>query len=182
MKRVILLLASLPLMAAACSAQPMNNKQVLRRLGLTDDQIGQLSSIQQKSQEEVRGAQGDLDTAKTQLAQLLLDPKADPKEVERLVHAATDAEAKIRIARIQREMAIRQLIGDFKWRKLVLYLRLRRELLRSESRSGGTAGTGPPPAAAENQGRSDISQEKRTQALLQDLLDLMGEEKPSPTQ
>lgn len=181
MKRIFVLLLSLPLAAAVCSAQPMNNGQVLRRLGLTDDQIQQLSVLQQQTQEKVRDAQADLDTAKTQLANLLMDPKADPKEVDRLVRAATDAEARIRIARIQREMSIRQLIGDRKWRRLVLYLRLRRELLRTQSGGEGSAGAGPQPGAAEdNQGRGNVSEQERTQALLQDLLDLMAEEKSSP--
>ena len=181
MKRTVILLLSLAFTAAVASGQAMDNKQMLRRLGLTDDQINQFSVIQQQAQPGIRAAQQDMRAAKRQLAQLLMDPKADPQEIDRLVHAATDAEALMRIAQIHREMLVRQLIGDRKWQKLVLYLRLRRQLLRAESRSEGPSGAGPASVTADDNPGGAL-QRQRTQTLLRELLDLLGEDESSQTQ
>jgi parvulin-like peptidyl-prolyl isomerase len=135
MKKICMILLCLILAAVAASAQAMNNRQMLKRLGLTDDQISQFSVIQQQALPEIRSAQADMRQAKEALAQLLMDPRADPQEIDRRVHAVTDAEARLRIAQIRREMAVRQLIGDRAWQKLVLSLRLRRELLREDASS-----------------------------------------------
>jgi len=110
-ERIVLFLLSLTFTAAIASGQAMDNKQMRRRLGLTDDQISQFTVIQREARPEIRAAQQDMRAAEKQLAQLLLDSKADLKKIERLVHAATDAEARVRIAQIEREMAARQLIG-----------------------------------------------------------------------
>jgi Spy/CpxP family protein refolding chaperone len=185
MKKIVLFALSLTFTAAVASGQAMDNKQMLRRLGLTDDQINQFTVIQQQAQPGIHAAQQDMRAAQKQLAQLILDAKADPKEIERLVHAATDAEARVRIAQIEREMAVRQLIGDRKWQKLVVYLRLRRELLRTESGNAGQSGAGPagggpaPSTADGNQGGDSAAQQQRTQALLKQLLDLLGEDETS---
>ena len=59
MKRTVILLLSLAFTAAVASGQAMDNKQMLRRLGLTDDQINQFSVIQQQAQPgNSRGAAG----------------------------------------------------------------------------------------------------------------------------
>ncbi len=79
----------------------------------------------------------------------------------------TDAEARLRIAQIRREMAVRQLIGDRAWQKLVLYLRLRRELLRAEVRDSKASGA-----------PNEVAADQRT---LKDLQELMREDTSSPT-
>jgi Spy/CpxP family protein refolding chaperone len=180
MKKMVLFLLALTFTAAVASGQAMDNKQMLRRLGLTDDQISQFTVIQQEAQPEIRASQQDVRAAQKQLAQLLLDSKADPKEIERLVHAATDAEARVKIAQIEREMAVRQLIGDRKWQKLQVYLRLRRELLRTESGNAGQTGAAAAAETADgNQGGDGATQQQRNQALLKELLDLLGGEDES---
>jgi DNA-binding transcriptional regulator YdaS (Cro superfamily) len=174
-RRIVLLPFFLAITVGVAAAQALTGEQVLTRLGLTDSQINQLSSIQQQTQAEVRPALADLSAAKSRLSNLLLNPNADPKEVERLVRAAADAETKIRLAVIRREMAIRKVIGDVKWQRLILFLRVRLELLANGTQNQGIAGAGSADAAADSQGRSNTSQEERVQALLRDLLDVMGE-------
>jgi len=184
MKKMGLVFLSLCLTAFIASAQGLNNSQMLRRLGLTDDQISQIAAIQQQALPEIQAAQADMRQAKKQLAQLLVDPKADPKEVDRLVHAATDAEARVRVAQIRREMAIRQLIGDRKWQKLVLYLRVRRALVRAERESalaGNRQSDNRQAAAAGPDTAGPDQSPEKTQALLQEMLDVLGEDSTSPT-
>ncbi len=181
MKKIVCALLFLTVTAFIAFAQGANNAQMLKRLGLSDDQISQFSVIQQQALPDIQAGQADMRQAKKQLAQLLIDPKADPKEVERLVHAATDAEARIKVAQIRREMAIRQLIGDRKWQKLVLYVRVRRALLRGAMGQNAPDGAARAGAAAADSASSGAADAEGTQALLQDLLSALGEDASSPT-
>jgi len=64
---------------------------------------------------------------KAELARLLLDESPDMRLVERNLRESADIEVQIRIVGIERELAIRRIVGTERWTRIVQAQRLRRE-------------------------------------------------------
>ena len=162
MRRILLVIAALALAASALSAAEGYSPQVLQKLGFTSQQIDQLLAIQEKSRAATQKAQAELAVAKAQLEKLLVDPNVSMVEVEKSVRAAMEWETQIKLAQVQRELEIRRLIGDRRWRELMFALRQRVTAARNL----------PPKAAAEVQ-KGDASKDTKARALLRRLAELM---------
>jgi hypothetical protein len=165
MKRVLAALALLTLAAALGAAQAEYSQQVLKQLGLTEEQVTKLADLQDQSQSEVNAAQADLAVQKAELTRLLVTADPDMAAVEKLVRAAAESDVKVKMSQIRRELAVRKVIGDRKWRQLLV-------LLRAASRQGAAAGTG---SAAGTGAAAATQREQRVRALLRELLDLMNQ-------
>jgi hypothetical protein len=165
--------------AAISFAQDGASGQFLRKIGLTDEQIAQIEAIQDQSQAEIRKAQAELDIAKAQLSRLLLNVEASMKEIEKSVRAATEWEIQVKLAQIARELKLRKLVGDRKWRQLTQALRQRQEALREKAEAPDAAARGKAAQAGDKQkGKADgseVSKQQRARTLLKELLDLLGE-------
>jgi len=124
MRRFLLPLALMALVAAGAFAQGYS-QQLLKGLGLNDSQITQILSIQDATQATLAKDRAQLRVATAQVAAMLVDQNVAMADVEKAVRAANEWEVQIRLAQIQRELSIRKLIGDSKWRELVRAVRTR---------------------------------------------------------
>jgi hypothetical protein len=132
MKRIILLLA-LGMVTVALSAQQLYNERVLLALGLDSDEIRQVVELSRESNEEVRRLQADLQVQKAELARLLLDDNPNMRQIERNLRGSADIEVRIRLVEIEREIAIREIVGTDRWARIVQTLRARQEEVSGEA-------------------------------------------------
>jgi hypothetical protein len=163
MKRIIVVLGVLVLAASLVGAQEAVKAQLVKRLGLTDQQAEKFIAIYTDSAEELAKARAEIAVQKALLAKLLLDVNVSDREVEKVLRQAMEAEIQVRMTQIRRELAARKLIGDKRWRQLRdLLRRLAAQKARSAARNAPAR-----PAQPEL--------DEKEQALLQELADVLGE-------
>ena len=134
MKKIIIVSLLTAFLAAAGFAQAFNNPQIMEKLGLTQEQVIQLTSIYEEAQKTIREAQLDIDIQKAELKKLLFQSNVDLKQVERRLKSILDLEYKLRLAEITREVKARKVIGDKEWAQLTQMIRNRREAVARERR------------------------------------------------
>jgi hypothetical protein len=165
MKRIIVALGILALAVSTAGAQDAVQAQLVKRLGLTDQQAEQFVAIYADSAADLAKARAEINVQKAVLAKLLLDVNVSDREVEKVLRQAMEAELQARLVQIRRELAARKLIGDRRWIQLrELLRRLKAQKAREAARDaqGRQAAGGPELDAKER-------------ALLQDLAELLGE-------
>jgi len=127
MKRLLLVPVFLCLLTASAFAQRIDNLQVLRDLGLTEDEINRIIEIQEEKEKEKREAQIELNLYKAQLEKLLFPADIDMKEVERLLRESMECKLKYELAEIRSRVAIRKILGEERWTKFLRVLKKHRE-------------------------------------------------------
>jgi hypothetical protein len=165
MKRIIVALGILALAVSTAGAQDAVQAQLVKRLGLTNQQAEQFVAIYADSAADLAKARAEINVQKAVLAKLLLDVNVNDREVEKVLRQAMEAELQARLVQIRRELAARKLIGDRRWIQLrELLRRLKAQKAREAARDaqGRQAAGGPELDAKER-------------ALLQDLAELLGE-------
>ena len=163
MKRIIVVLGVLAFAASLAGAEEAVKAQLVRRLGLTEQQADKFIAIYTDSAEELAKARAEIAVQKALLAKLLLDVDASDREVEKVLRQAMEAEIQVRMTQIRRELAVRKLIGDKRWRQL-------RDLLRRLTVQKARTATRDAPARP-----APPELDEKEQALLQELADLLGE-------
>jgi hypothetical protein len=108
-------------------AQTLSGERLLQSLGLDDDEIEQVLEVEREAAVRIQRLRADLDVQKAELARLLLDESPDMRLVERNLRESADIEVQIRIVGIERELAIRRIVGTERWTRIVQAQRLRRE-------------------------------------------------------
>jgi hypothetical protein len=163
MKRILVVLGILAFAVSSAGAEEAVQAQLVKRLGLTDQQAERFVAIYTDSAEDLARARAEVAVQKAQLAKLLLDVDVSDREVEKVVRLAMEAELQARMVQIRRELAARKLIGEKRWRQL-------RELLRRLAVQKVRAAAQNAPA---RQAQPDLDERER--ALLQELANLLGE-------
>jgi tellurite resistance protein len=163
MKRIIVVLGILAFAASLGGAQEVVKAQLVKRLGLSEQQAERFVAIYADSAAELARARAEINVQKAILAKLLLDVDANEREVEKVVRQAMEAEVQARMIQIRRELAARKLIGDRRWMQL-------RELLRRLTIQKAREALRDAPDRA---GDGELDAKER--ALLQDLADLLGD-------
>lgn len=165
MKRIVVMVAVLALVASLASAQEAVRNQLVKRFGLTEQQADTFIGIYTDSAVDLAKARAEVNVQKALLAKLLLDVDVSDRDVEKILRQAADAEIQVRMIQIRRELAARKLIGDRRWIQLRDVLkRLAEVKLRA---------TGRNVPARQTAGDADL--DPKEQALLQELADLVGE-------
>jgi hypothetical protein len=165
MKRIIVVLGALALVASFAGAQEAAKGQLVKRLGLTEQQAEKFVAIYADSAAELAKARAEINVQKAQLAKLLLDVDVGEREVEKVLRQAVEAELQVRMIQIRRELAARKLIGDRRWIQL-------RDLLRRLSNLKARAAAKDAPG---RQAGGGAELDEKEQALLQELRELLGE-------
>jgi len=104
------------------------------RLGLSEEEITQLTAIFDRTEPIVRRSRVEIDVLKAQLKKVLFQDPVDMNEVERLLRASLEWEYKLRLAQISRQVEIRKLLGDQKYARLLEAYRKRRKDARFRER------------------------------------------------
>jgi tellurite resistance protein len=165
MKRIIVVLGILALAVSTAGAQEAVKGQLMKRLGLTDQQAEQFIAIYTDSALELSKARAEINVQKALLAKLLLDVGVSDREVEKVLRLAMEAELQARMIQIRRELAARKLIGDRRWIQL---RELLRRLAAQKAREAARAAQGRQAA-----GGAELDPKER--AILQELAEMLGE-------
>jgi hypothetical protein len=137
MKRLLLFLTALFLLASASAGQPLYQREVLLDFGLNEDEVEEVQRVVQQTSREIARLEAELNIKKAELARLLLEDNPPERQIERNLSAAAELEAQRRMAEIRRELAIRDIVGTDRWTQLV---RVVREHLADTERSVAGAG------------------------------------------
>jgi len=173
MKRFALaaLLAALALAAWAAPARaPAAAKDVaeearelFRSLSLEPKELDQIDRILDRNEDDIAKARAEIQILQARLTRLLLEKDPQVEQVRPILKDSLDWELKIRLAQVERQIAIRKVIGEERWSALYKLARLS-NILERESRPaqaaagskaakdpGSGAGSKDPKAATEAQ-------------------------------
>lgn len=111
------------LFISSLSAQDFGNKELLKDIGLNRDVIEKIMDVNVLYQQEITEAELELNVYRAQLEKLLFLRDVDLEKVEKLLRDSMEWKLKAEMARIKRRAAIRLLMDEEKWIRLVQYLR-----------------------------------------------------------
>ena len=133
MKRLSLAVVLVLLVAGLAPAQDWENPELLERLNLDEQQIEQIREIFESTEREIQAARIEIDILKAQLRKLLFEAEVNMREVEQLLRRSLEWELKARIAQIERQVELRELLGDKRYARLS-------EAMQRRRANAGTAG------------------------------------------
>jgi len=119
------------MIAAGAFAQRIDDPQILRELGLQEEEIIQIMKIQGETEKVKREAQIELNLYKAQLEKILFSPDVDLEEVEKVLRASMEWKLKSELAEIRRRVEIRKIMGEERWEKFLRVLKMRRQKPKS---------------------------------------------------
>jgi hypothetical protein len=119
MKKLLMIFVLTLLAVGFTYSQDWDNPQLLERLGLDEEEAEQIREIFEKTEREIREARIEIDILKAQLRKLLFEEQVNMREVERQLRQSLEWELKERMAHIQRQTQLRELLGDAKYARLV---------------------------------------------------------------
>jgi len=130
----------LVLVAAALAAQEPYSEGLLKDLGLENEAIEEIQEIQRESAADIRLKRAELEVRKAELARLLVDDDPSLRAIERNLRDTAGIEVEVRMLEIERELAIREVVGTDRWTRIARKLVARRaaeareDVARSEAR------------------------------------------------
>jgi hypothetical protein len=89
-----------------------------QRLELSREEMAGLRELVAKEQRSVEQERARIREAQARLARLMLDAKPDMDAIRATVRDSLEAEYRIRMVQIERNLAIRAIIGDSRWAAL----------------------------------------------------------------
>jgi DNA-binding transcriptional MerR regulator len=118
MKKLIAIV-TLALIAAGGALAQETDAPFLERLGLSEEQIEEVLEIQQETQEETRLARAELDLLRARLTRELVESEPDRQEIRNILRESVEWEYQLRLARVEAELDIREVVGDRTWGRIV---------------------------------------------------------------
>ena len=126
-----LLAAMIAVPAAAQVTDFSLEPEVLLRLGVTEEELGQMQEVDTSTRAAKREAQIELEILTARLKRALLPTDPRMREVEELLREAMDWEFRMRLADIRRQIRIRQVLGDERYTRIRELVRRRQEQQRT---------------------------------------------------
>jgi hypothetical protein len=83
--------------------------------GIPAEKVQRAEQLRANSDMEVRRFQAEINIRKAELTRVLLDSKPDMNRVQKILKEALDWEYKLRLAEIERDVKVRELLGDRNW-------------------------------------------------------------------
>lgn len=93
-------------------------RKELKELALTDEELGGLEAVTAKDEAEIAKAQAEIKVLQARLERLMLEKKPPMDEIKGLLKESLEWEYRIRVVRIERNLAIRALLGEERWARV----------------------------------------------------------------
>lgn len=119
------MLVALLAMAVSLSAQQFYDRQVLTRLGLSPEEAGAVERTVGETAAQTARLNAELNVKKAELARLLLAEDPNERQIERNLRESAETEVRMRMLEIQRELAIREIVGTDRWTAILREVRSR---------------------------------------------------------
>ena len=144
MRCITLAALILGLSAATAFSQDLGDRQVWRKLGLTEEEIGRIGAIYDRTEKSIREARVEIDVLKAEIRRVLYRDPVDMPEVEKLLRGSLEWEYRLRLAQIARQVELRRLLGDARYARLMEAVRMRRRAARADDGEGNGSGRDEP--------------------------------------
>jgi len=95
-----------------------------RELDLKAKELDQIERILDADEEAISKARAEVQILQARIARLLLEKEPPMDKVRALVKESLDWELQVRMAQIERQIAIRKVVGEERWGKVMQYARL----------------------------------------------------------
>jgi hypothetical protein len=89
-----------------------------RQLALEEDEVRRIKELLDSDSRELGQGRAEIRELQARLARLMLDEKPDKAIIEKTVRQSLEVEFRIRMAQIDRNLALRELLGDRRWAAL----------------------------------------------------------------
>ncbi len=142
MRCITLAALILGLTVATAFSQDLGDRQVWRKLGLTEEEISRSGAIYDRSEKSIREARVEIDVLKAEIRRVLYRDPVDMPEVEKLLRGSLEWEYRLRLAQIARQVELRRLLGDAQYARLMEAVRMRRA--RADDGEGNGSGRDEP--------------------------------------
>lgn len=94
-----------------------------KSLNLTEDDLLRLEKVLEMKEVELVKAQNEITILQAQIANQLLDPNPDMKKIEEAVSRSLEWEKTVRLIQIERQIAIRRILGEDRWQSVLMLVR-----------------------------------------------------------
>ncbi len=118
MKQLLAVMVVLVIAVGAVTGQE-EETPFLERLGLSEQQVGEVLEIQALAEEDTRVARAELDLLRARLTRELVEPEPNRVEIREILRESVEWEYQLRLTRVEAELDIRQVVGDRTWGRMV---------------------------------------------------------------
>jgi hypothetical protein len=100
---------------------PMGFPGILELLDVEEEDIKKAVELHQEAGKTIEIAKKEQSLLKTKLKYDLMDPQVDMEEVEKILRDTLEWELKIQMAQIERDLELRNLLGDDIWARMKIF-------------------------------------------------------------
>ncbi len=118
-RRIAFAIAGALIITATAAAQESPATELLRDIGLEENQIEQILEIEEQARQEMRIAQAELQLLRASLTRELLESPPDRQRIREILRDSVEWEYQLHLTRVERELDIRAIVGDSTWGRLV---------------------------------------------------------------
>ena len=111
----------------------------VRDLGFTAADLDKFEAIVEKYRERITTSRAQIEVLKAQVAKALVPAKPDRPAVLKLIRDSLDVEGELRFAQIERQIDLREVLGEKRWKSFNRALRTFREWAKTDPRGPSTA-------------------------------------------
>jgi hypothetical protein len=128
MKKLLLIMLALLFLAAAAGAQPGPAgrdavRSWLKDLKITEEDLLKMAAVISKDEALIAKARADIRISQANIARILLDASPDLTAVAEEIDASLKAEKSIRLAQIKRQIEVKAIFGEERWKKVLMLIR-----------------------------------------------------------
>jgi hypothetical protein len=113
-----------------------------RDLAIKDKEFEKIEDILGKGEGEVSQARAEIQIVQAKIARSLLDEEPKLSEIRAMIKESLDWEMKVRLIQIERQIAVKKVIGDKRWSVLVKLMKsplVRARLARDKGKNAENA-------------------------------------------
>jgi Spy/CpxP family protein refolding chaperone len=98
-------------------------EKAAKKLGLQPKELDQIEKILDRNEEAIGKARAEIQILQARITRLLLEKEPPMDQVKALVKESLDWELQVRMAQIERQIAIRKVVGEERWAGVMKLMR-----------------------------------------------------------
>jgi len=152
----VLAMAFASVASASAQAKPMGKNAVrawFKNLEVTDAELKEISAAVEADEATIAKAQAEIKIAQSKIARLMLESAPDIGAIGAEVDKSLESEKIIRMAQIKRQLEVRRVLGEDRWKTVLLLVKEARVAQAAGRFSDSFSKQGINPKDAESWGR-----------------------------
>jgi len=122
----VLAMAFASVASASAQAKPMGKNAVrawFKNLEVTDAELKEISAAVEADEATIAKAQAEIKIAQSKIARLMLESAPDMGAIGAEVDKSLESEKVIRMAQIKRQLEVRRVLGEDRWKTVLLLVK-----------------------------------------------------------